>query len=130
MQTVEEGRQELVARLEEAIALIDVREEPVMQDDTPVPCSDDLTDQSADERASIDYRIRIQPGTGFETADAVERALEEKGWSISENDGAPEDVRMFSAHKDGFSLLISTASHGGAFVIGGSSPCYPPTAEE
>lgn len=125
--TVEEGRQQLVTHLEKAMTYVDVVADPVEEDETPAPCFDDPDDAPDMGKARVYYVVPIEYGTSFESAQAVEEGLEEDGWSISRNEGAPDDEWMFSAFKNDYALMVSggKGKDVGRLIIGGSSPCLP-----
>ena len=130
--TVEDGRRQLKAHLQDAIAYVPEQvESPFETDDTPAPCFDDHTKAPDMGVARVDYVVEVEFGKSYESAEKVRQGLERDGWTISTNTGAPEEMLMFSADKDDYSLLVS-GSKGkdvGSLLIGGSSPCLPKETE-
>lgn len=131
--TVDDGRRELMAHLEDAMAHIeDQAVPPTRQDDTPAPCFDNHLKAPDFGKARVDYVVEVAFGKSYEAAVSVREGLKADGWSISTNTGAPEEMLMFTADNGDYLLLVS-GSKGkdvGSLLVGGESPCLPKEADD
>lgn len=121
--TIEHAERTLRDHIEWALSHAGKIEEPVVDGSGPLPCDDPPNDDPDRARVSLDYATIVEGSSSVQAARAMEQALEEEGWNLLQNKGAPEAGVMFSASRDGYTLAISASRKEALLNVGGESPC-------
>lgn len=123
---VQEAEQTVRRHIEHALSFVDVAEGPVEESSGPIPCDDPPNDDPDTAKVDVTYSALMRDNSR-PAAETIQGRLNEDGWEISVNEGAPRHQLLFTATKEGYSLTVSGGDNARLLAVGGVSPCVART---